>query len=346
MHTGGRRRAMQIYNILDRNHTVNQINVNSENRGEMPEHIRGEDAAVDIDYLPSGVNKALTCPYVWLHCDNYDLNVIYSYNSWQNNHIIGWLYSRKLDVPFVVGVNDHRSGSGLIGTITHKWARNKALLVADAIVLESDTLSPDIPDGVDSDKVITAPTGIDVGDYYRPAVKPAKTPTIFYGGRSDDIELIFESMAEIAAQVPNAELRLAGVNADTFPEVTDDTITFLGYVSEERYREEMAKAHVCIVPYTEETTAGRPVKILEYMAAKGCIVATDRPYNTQMLAHRENALITEPTPDAFADAIVTALDNPALRTELTDQAHEDVQTYSLQWLQTKLEAALDIATKG
>lgn len=345
MHTGGRRRAKQIYELLDRNHAVYQFNVNSENEGQLPDDIRGEDAAVGIDQLPGSVNKALTCPYMWLHCDSYDLDLIYSYNSWQNNHLIGWLCSRKLDVPFIVGVNDHRSGSGLVGTITHEWARDNALLAADAIVLESDTLSPDIPDGVDSDKITTAPTGIDVNDYYRPAVEPAETPTIFYGGRSDDIELVFESMADVTRQVPDAELRLAGVDADTFPEVTDDNITFLGYVSEERYRAEMASAHVCVVPYTEETTAGRPVKILEYMAANGCIVATDRPYNTQMLSHRENALIAEPEPDAFAEAIVTALEDADLRTELADQAHEDVQAYSRQQLQTKLEAALDIATK-
>ena len=345
MHTGGRRRAAQIYNILNRNHTVYQFNVNSENKGEMPDNIRGEDAAVNVDQLPAAVNKALTCPYMWLHCDGYDLDLIYSYNSWQNNHIIGWLCSRKLGVPLVIGVNDHRSGSGLLGTITHEWSRDKALLTADAILLESDTLYPDIPDRVDSDKIVTAPTGVDVEDYYRPAVEPAETPTIFYGGRSDDIELIFESMAEVTKQVPDAELRLAGVDADTFPNVTDDSITFLGYVSEERYREEMASAHVCVVPYTEQTTAGRPVKILEYMAAKGCIVATDRPYNTQMLSHQENALIAEPNPDAFAKAIVTALEDSSLQTELADQAHEDVQAYSLQQLHTKLEAALDIATK-
>lgn len=82
------------------------------------------------------------------------------------------------------------------------------------------------------------------------------------------------------------------------------------------------------------------------MSASKCIVATDLPFNTQMLTDGENAIITDIDPTFFADGILRALNQPDERDRFAAQAREDVQAYSLEQMEQNLKEALQLATIG
>jgi glycosyltransferase involved in cell wall biosynthesis len=59
-----------------------------------------------------------------------------------------------------------------------------------------------------------------------------------------------------------------------------------------------------------------------------------------MIRDGENGILTDPTPSAFADGIVRALQAPNLRDRLVEQAREDVRAFSLGHMAELLNDAL------
>jgi len=346
-HTGGRTRATKIYHRLARKHEVELLNVSRSNRAALPDPFDGRDFSATNQRLPGTVREVIAGLRAIGYCQHSGFDLVWSYHGWQHTPVVSWLASRVLDVPLIVGVNDHRSGSGIKGRIVNEWLRKRIYEAADALVLESATLRPGLRAlDLDDERMVVVPTGIDIADFYRPEVPERDTPTVFYVGRDKDLDLLFESVPLVAQAVEDLECRVAGVAASDHPSVTDDRISFLGYVSDEQLRTEMAQSHVCVVPYREADTAGRPVKLLEYMSAGKCIVGTDLPFNAQMIRDGENGLLADPTPRAFAASLRRALTEPALREELATQARKDVETYSLETMDENLERAVSVATEG
>jgi len=346
-HSGALTRASRIYSLLSNHHDVTFFNVNTVNTEPVPEDIEGYNLALRPKWLPlTGRELVAGCrtPFV---ADTHDLDLVWAYNSFQHTPLIGYVTARYLDVPLVVGVNDHRHGQGIKGYLVNNLARRRVLESADLIVYESKTLERNIVEsGVMSGRSLVVPTGIDTEDYYLPEVSLSEDPSIFYVGRDKDIDLLLDAAELVHEEVPSVTVRLAGVSADAYPRYAEHPyIEFLGYVSESQLRREMARAHVATVPYRNAETAGRPVKILEYMSVEKCIVATDLPFNTQMLTDGENAIITEATPRSFADGLLRGITNPELRDRLSSQARDDIAEYSLAVMEDKLQRAVRLATQ-
>ncbi|HWO42414.1 MAG TPA: glycosyltransferase family 4 protein [Candidatus Eisenbacteria bacterium] len=76
-------------------------------------------------------------------------------------------------------------------------------------------------------------------------------------------------------------------------------------------------ADVLVSPRTKGNNT--PLKIYSYLRAGKAIVATDLTTHLQVL-NPEVALLVEPTPEAFAEGIVTALRDPELRRRLGQKA--------------------------
>lgn len=345
--TGARTRATKVYESLSQNHSVDLLNVSRENRAGLPEKFKGREFSATDQRLPGTIREMIAGKRVLEHCRRTDYDLVWSYNGWQHTPVISMAASHLQDIPLVVGVNDHRSGSGLKGRVVNDWLRKRIYEMADALVLESETLRADI-DGLDVDdsRIILAPTGIDIDSFYEPEVAERDVPTIFYVGRDKDLDLLFESVPIVAEAFPQVECRLAGVDEDDYPSVTHERIEFLGYVSEEQLRTEMGQSHVCVVPYRDAETAGRPVKLLEYMSAEKCVVGTDLPFNAQMIRDGENGLLTKPTAEALAAGIKTVLGDPERRKEMAATAREDVRAYSLEEMQANLDRAVRSAVEN
>jgi len=346
-HSGARTRASRIYSLLSKHHDVTFFNVNTVNTEPVPEGIEGYNLALRPRWLPlTGRELLAGCrtPFV---AGAHDIDLVWAYNSFQHTPLVGYATARYLNVPLVVGVNDHRHGRGVKGYLVNDLARRRVLEAADLLVYESETLERNIEqNGVTPARSLVVPTGIDTEEYYLPDVSLSETPTVFYVGRDKDIDLLLDAAELVHEEVPSVTVRLAGVSADAYPRYAEcPFIEFLGYVPELQLREEIARAHVATVPYREAETAGRPVKLLEYMSAEKCIVATDLPFNTQMLTDGENAVITEATSRNFADGLFRALTSPDLRDRLAAQAREDVAAYSLVAMEEKLQQAVQLATQ-
>lgn len=346
-YSGGRTRAIRIYSLLSKHHDVTFFNVNTVNTDPIPENIKGYNMTINHKWLPhTGRELIAGCrtPFTANICD---LDLIWAYNSFQHTPLIGYVTARHLNTPLVVGVNDHRHGQGIKGYLVNELSRRYVLNSADLLVYESETLEKNITkNGVKPQQSVIIPSGIDTEEYYSPEISLSEDPTVFYVGRDNDIDLLLNSAELVHEEVPSVTFRLAGVSADAYPRYANHSyIEFLGYVSESQLYREMAQAHVATVPYRDTETAGRPIKIIEYMSAEKCIVATDLPFNTQMLTNEKNSLITKTTPRAFADGLLRGITNPDLRDRLAAQAREDVKPYSLSAMEENLKRAVQLATQ-
>jgi glycosyltransferase involved in cell wall biosynthesis len=346
-HTGARTRATRVYSLLAEHHDVTFLNVNTVNESPVPEGISGRDLALRPGWLPHTGRELVVGYRAVTIAEAYDFDLVWAYNSFQHTPLIGYTTARHLDVPLVVGVNDHRHGHGFKGRLVNEIGRSFVLNRANVLVFESDTLQRNLDKyGIRPRESVVVLTGIDVSEYYLPGEPPADDPVVFYVGRDKDIDLLLDAAGLVYEDCHNLTVRLAGVDADAYSEYADEEyIEFLGFVSEDNLRTEMARAHVCTVPYREVDTAGRPVKILEYMSAAKCIVATDLPFNTQMLTDGENAIVADAVPESFAEGLRRALADSDERDRLAGQAREDVKAYSLERMGEKLTDAVRLATE-
>jgi glycosyltransferase involved in cell wall biosynthesis len=201
--------------------------------------------------------------------------------------------------------------------------------------------------GIRPGPTVTVPTGIELEAFYDvfPDDEPWDSPTVFYMGRSADLDLLLKAAPMVTKKVDSVQFRLAGMESDDLKGPVPDSVEVLGFIPEDELYRELAKAHVCVSPYMNPESAGRPVKLLEYMAAEKCIVATDREFNTQMLTDDVNAIITPPEPEAFSDGICRVLADKELRTRLGQRARDDIKQYSLETTRERLTEALKLAVK-
>jgi glycosyltransferase involved in cell wall biosynthesis len=88
-----------------------------------------------------------------------------------------------------------------------------------------------------------------------------------------------------------------------------------------------------------------PMKLFEYMAAGGAIVASDLPALREVLTHAQNAWLVEPgNPDALAQGIATLLHHPDLKQQLQQQAQRDVQAYTWNGRARQILAYLELSS--
>jgi glycosyltransferase involved in cell wall biosynthesis len=102
-------------------------------------------------------------------------------------------------------------------------------------------------------------------------------------------------------------------------------------------------ADILVSPRTKGTNT--PLKIYSYLRAGRAIVATNLPTHVQVLNPRV-ALLTDPTPQAFAEGLVRALDNPELRQSLGQGAMKlAAEKYGYSTFLENIRAALDFVPK-
>jgi len=110
-----------------------------------------------------------------------------------------------------------------------------------------------------------------------------------------------------------------------------DHFLYAGQVAPEQVPLYLAALDVCVIPspwtphfayYTS------PMKLFEYMAARRPIIASDLPSTAEVVRHEHTALLFPPSDStALAAAIQRLRDDPALRTQLADQAYADVMNH-------------------
>lgn len=171
-----------------------------------------------------------------------------------------------------------------------------------------------IPNGVDLDGYISAMKG-------RDAIKPDKNSMIFAGSfrfsaNYDAMQwFVAEVLPKIRAVTPSANLVITGDHAG-LPLPSTDNITLAGFVDD--VQSMVANAAISVAPIRQG--GGTRLKILEAMALHTPVVATSKGAEGLDVRDGEHLLIAD-TPDAFAQAVVSLLQNAELRHRIAQNAY-------------------------
>jgi glycosyltransferase involved in cell wall biosynthesis len=205
------------------------------------------------------------------------------------------------------------------------------------VLIENAPGSGDIPAAVDG-RAIRASLGI--GD---------AAPVVVYTGTFEPyqgLDLLYEAMTRVAQRRPDARLLMVGGDPSQVATARErirqlnlgEIVTFTGQRSPEEVPGYLDAATVLASP--RSTGTNTPLKIYQYLRSGRPIVATRLRTHTQVLSD-DIAFLSEPTPDAFAAAILTAFEDPAAAAEKGERAREVAESkYSDAAYLAKTSAAL------
>jgi glycosyltransferase involved in cell wall biosynthesis len=156
------------------------------------------------------------------------------------------------------------------------------------------------------------------------------TPLVLYTGTFEayqGLDLLFDAARSVHAARPDARFLLAGGRPDQIAAATREVaarglgaiVTFAGERPADEIPHFLEAADVLVSPRSRGTNT--PLKIYQYLRASRAIVATRLLTHTQVLSD-EVAILTEPTPEAFATGILDALADPARAAEIGRRAGE------------------------
>jgi len=159
-------------------------------------------------------------------------------------------------------------------------------------------------------------------------------PIVLYTGTFEayqGLDLLFEAMAGVRAKRRDARLLLVGGKPEQIERAreqaraagVDDVTIFSGERPASEIPAYLLACDVLVSPRSRGTNT--PLKIYQYLRSGRAIVATRLLTHTQVLSD-ETALLTEPTPQAFAEGILTALENPAAAAALGERARHLAET--------------------
>lgn len=166
--------------------------------------------------------------------------------------------------------------------------------------------------------VTTVPNGADV-EYWTPRDGLAEPNTILYFGNLSwppqaDAAIYFHN--EILPKIPGAKFIVAGQNPpDSVKRLPNATVT--GFVPD--MREYVAKASVVVMPL--RAGAGTKHRVFQAMCMKKPVVCTPVAAEGIALTHGETAMLAD-TPESFAQATRTLLQDAALRQKLGEQGRQ------------------------
>jgi len=196
---------------------------------------------------------------------------------------------------------------------TRRYERRCAR-AADAVFVSSPLEREHLRDvtGVDA---IEVPNGVDTALFVpMPDERENPTKIVFVGPLTYDANIdglrwfVREIMPRILREQPTATLDVVGAPVE---ENFGPGVALLGRVDD--VRPYVARAAVSIVPV--RLGSGTRYKILEALAMQRCVVSTTLGADGLGVADREHLLVADDA-EAFARAVLEALEKPALRHEL------------------------------
>jgi len=159
-------------------------------------------------------------------------------------------------------------------------------------------------------------------------------PVVLYTGTFEayqGLDLLFAAMAHVRRRVPTVRLLMAGgkpeqvekAKLDARAAGAGDITIFAGERPSSEIPAYLKACHVLVSPRSRGTNT--PLKIYQYLRSGRPIVATRLLTHTQVLSD-ETAVLTEPTAEAFAVGIVTALQDTARAADVARHALELAET--------------------
>jgi len=218
--------------------------------------------------------------------------------------------------------------------VAHKLAAKIA--DADAVICISDFARSQVASLADPAtlaKVHTVRCGIDLSAFSpREEQQPASSAEILCVAalsRRKGHAVLLDALPAVLREVPHARLTLAGDGAEReFLEARAaelgiaDAVRFLGAVEHDRMVALYRAADVFSLPSFAE---GVPVVLMEAMAMRIPVVATEIMGVPELVDHETNGLLVPPArPDLLAAALVRLLADPALREQMGKEGRRRV----------------------
>jgi glycosyltransferase involved in cell wall biosynthesis len=160
------------------------------------------------------------------------------------------------------------------------------------------------------------------------------TPVVLYTGTFEayqGLDLLFAAMAIVAREHPGVRLVLAGGHPDQVARAREqardagiDAVTiFAGQRPASEIPAYLLAADLLVSPRSRGTNT--PLKIYQYLRSGKAIVATRLLTHTQVLSD-DTAILTDPTPEAFARGMAAGLANRAWASAIGARARELAET--------------------
>jgi glycosyltransferase involved in cell wall biosynthesis len=153
------------------------------------------------------------------------------------------------------------------------------------------------------------------------------TPIVLYTGTFEayqGLDLLFSAAKAVHRERPDVKFVLAGGKPDQVARAKTQAralgaegIVFTGEQPAEKIPGFLDAANVLVSP--RSTGTNTPLKIYQYLRSGRVIVATRLLTHTQVLSD-DVSILTDPTPEAFAQGVLSAINDPAAAAEIGEAA--------------------------
>lgn len=245
----------------------------------------------------------------------------------------GKIFTYWMSYPFAeCRIVDGKEGNSrfplisMMGGHCAKWLLYKVIMpFSDHVFVQSEQMKKDVAEhGIPVAKMTPVPMAVDEDLLERPpaTVEPG---TILYLGtliRVRRLDTLLEAMQQVLAKHPAARLIFVGdgdspddrnfLERRTRELSLESAVRFTGMLPMSEAHEYVSRAAVCLSPFypIPILLSTSPTKISEYMAFGRPVVANAHPEQSRIIAESGAGICVEWSAEAFADAIVSLLDDP------------------------------------
>lgn len=209
------------------------------------------------------------------------------------------------------------------------------LKAAKHVFVQSEQMKRDlIGRGVTAEKMTAVPMGFSTEAFERwqeskADYKSFGEPDIAYLGTmvgTRKMDFMVRVLAKVKAVRPEARLLFVGdgetkadremIENEAKKLGVDDSVTITGFMPQLEALNIIKSAKVCVSPFypTPVLNSTSPTKLIEYMALAKAVVVNDHPEQSQVIAESGGGICVAWNEQAFADAILTLLEDEECRT--------------------------------
>jgi glycosyltransferase involved in cell wall biosynthesis len=216
-------------------------------------------------------------------------------------------------------------------TRAHLAAQRLAYRAAHRIVTNSSAGAERLgQEGVDADKILVIPNGIDIANFPVPSSKPRRriVATVANLRPEKGHDVLLRAAALVRVEIPDARFRIIGdgPQRQSLHELAaalgvDDMVEFLGHRDD--IAALLASSDVYAFP---SRTEAFPNGLIEGMAAGLPVIATGVGGMLELVTHRRNGLLVPPDDErALADALIELMETPVLANALATAARRTIE---------------------